>query len=412
MKNIDFSGINLQTSCFSGLSQYFEASSLEDLGKQVRFVERSSSRLDSWMFLQLNTCLIDNAKEVSLNDMVGILRDNFNVKMTKQSLDERFNSYSVSLMRNCFEQIFEQILPTSKPLAEIPSGFKRVILRDATSFQLPAHLSSFYQGNGGDTTGSVIKIQQEYDLLSGKILRLDLRNGIENDAEWVNQKGLDVCADDLHLMDLGYYKLETLKNIDQQGGYFVSRYKTNTSLFTKNVFGNFEVLDWEDTLSLVSGDAFEQEVWLGTDKQKFKVRLHLQRIPLQAAEKRLKKHDRKQKNISSKQRKYQNTALKKELAHFNIFITNASVERLKAAQIYEFYRLRWQIELLFKIWKSLFEIDKIGQISIYRFECYLYGKLIAILLGGYIQTLFRDFIEDKIDFELSEWKAYKFVKKN
>ncbi len=49
--------------------------------------------------------------------------------------------------------------------------------------------------------------------------------------------------------------------------------------------------------------------------------------------------------------------------------------------------------------------------SIARFECYLYGKLIAILLSGYIQSLFNDFIGEQIDFELSEWKAYKIVKK-
>jgi len=49
--------------------------------------------------------------------------------------------------------------------------------------------------------------------------------------------------------------------------------------------------------------------------------------------------------------------------------------------------------------------------SIGRFECYLYGKLIAILIGGHIQFLFNKFIEDKEDFELSEWKAYKVLKK-
>jgi IS4 transposase len=99
------------------------------------------------------------------------------------------------------------------------------------------------------------------------------------------------------------------------------------------------------------------------------------------------------------------------LAAYNIFITNTSKKQLKTEQIYGFYKLRWQIELLFKVWKSLFEIDEIGKMSIGRFECYLYGKLIAILIGGHIQALFNTFIEDKADFELSEWKAYKLLKK-
>ena len=412
MTKLNFQGIDLQASCLSGLSQYFEASKLEALGREVKFVERSTSTLSSWMFLQLNTSLMDNSKRTSLTDLVSELWNNFGVKMRKQSLNERFNLHSVKLMQKCFESVFEQILASPNSIKNIPSGFKRVILRDATSFQLPAHLSTFYQGNGGATTGSVIKIQQEYDLLSGKILRLDFRNGIENDAEWLNQKGLNLCADDLHLMDLGYYKLEHLENIAQQGAYFVSRYKVGTNLYSKDLSGKFCLLDWQKMLSLVKGNTFEQEVWLGAGKKKLSVRLHLQKIPVEAVEKRLKKYDEKQKNISSRGRAYQNSDFKKELAQYNIFITNASSEALKTIEIYDFYRLRWQIELLFKIWKSLFEIDKIGDMSISRFECYLYGKLILILLGGYIQTLFMEFMEDKVDFELSEWKAYKLVKKS
>ena len=103
---------------------------------------------------------------------------------------------------------------------------------------------------------------------------------------------------------------------------------------------------------------------------------------------------------------------KKRLAGYNIFITNASPELVKTEQIYGFYRLRWQIELLFKIWKSVFELDQVGKMSIARFECYLYGKLIAILISGHMQSLFKAFMAGKAEFELSEWKAYKLIKKS
>ena len=164
MNKPNFQKISLRETCFSGLSSYFEESNLELLGREVKFIERSTSRLSAWMFLKLNTCLVKNGKESSLNDLVNDLRDNFGIKLTKQSLDERFNIYGVKLMQKCFESIFEQILASSSTekadcCPSDSSVFKRVILRDATSFQLPAHLSKFYEGNAGDTTGSVIKIQ-------------------------------------------------------------------------------------------------------------------------------------------------------------------------------------------------------------------------------------------------------------
>ena len=411
MNELNFKDIDLSSTCFEELSTFFETEQLERLGREVKFIERSSSRLSAWMFLHLNTCLINNGKTESLNDLGTELFKNFGIQLTKQSLDERFNIHGVALMRKCFESVFERILSSNTTHQRFTCGFKRIILRDATSFQLPPDLATYYQGNAGDTTGSVIKLQHDFDLLSGKTLRLDFRNGKETDTDWLNKKGFDVLADDLHLMDLGYYKLAHLTTVDEQGGFFISRYKVGTSLFTKNDEGKYIALNWSEMLSQVKGNDFEREVYLGAGKSKLKVRLHLQKMPEEVAQKRLKKYKAKQSNQSKKGRQHQTSDFKKELAHYNIFITNAPQELLKGNQIYQFYRLRWQIELLFKIWKSLFEIDKIGKMSIARFECYLYGKLIAILLGGYIQSLFNEFVEKKIDFELSEWKAYKILKK-
>ena len=411
MNGLNFKDIDLSSSCFEELSNFFETEKLEQLGREVKFIERSTSRLSAWMFLQLNTCLINNGKMDSLNDLGAELFKHFGVQLTKQSLDERFNIYGVSLMRKCFESVFEKILSSNSSFERFTCGFKRIILRDATSFQLPPDLATYYQGNAGDTTGSVIKLQHDFDLLSGKTLRLDFRNGKETDTDWLNKQGLEVLTDDLHLMDLGYYKLAHLTTIAQQGGFFISRYKVGTSLFIKSVEGKYIALDWSEMLNQVKGNDFERAVYLGVGKSKLQVRLHLQKMPEEVAQKRLKKYQAKQSNQPKHRRHYQTSDFKKQLAHYNIFITNAPKELLRGNQIYQFYRLRWQIELLFKIWKSLFEIDKIGKMSIARFECYLYGKLISILLGGYIQNLFNEFVEKKIDFELSEWKAYKILKK-
>lgn len=411
MDKLSFKDIDLSSSCFEELSNFFESTHLENLGREVKFIERSTSRLSAWMFLQLNVCYANSGKADSLNDLASVLSKHFGIKITKQSLDERFNTHAVSLMRKCFETVFERILSSNLSHNRFNCNFKRIILRDATSFQLPSYLAAYYEGNAGDTTGSVIKLQHDFDLLSGKILRLDFRSGKETDVNWLNQKGIEVWPDDLHLMDLGYYKFEHLMRINAQGGFFISRYKVGTNLFIQNKEGAYIGFDWSSVLSEVQGEHFEREVYLMAGKEKLKVRLHLQKMPEEVAQKRLKKSQARLNNQSKKRKQYQISDFKKELVHYNIFITNAPVALLKVEQIYPFYRLRWQIELLFKIWKSLFEIDKIGKMSIARFECYLYGKLIAILLGGYVQSLFNEFVETKIDFELSEWKAYKILKK-
>ncbi|HEV7349449.1 IS4 family transposase [Telluribacter sp.] len=387
MQKVDIEDIDLEASGLSALSVFFDSVQLERLGRQVRFIERSTSRLSAWMFLQLNTCLVSNGSSVSLTDMTDTLLETFGVELTKQSLDERFNCFAVTFMRSCFEHVFEQVVASSGGPQSATRVFERVILRDATSFQLPAQLASFYEGNAGDTTGSVIKIQQEYDLLSGKVLRLDLRSGKENDTQWLNEQGLPVSANDLQLMDLGYFKLGHLLHIARQGGYFISRYKVGTSLFRKDRQGHYQKLDWSELLPHVQGADFERQIWLGEGTQKLPVRLHLHEVPDLQVQKRLRKYQLKDCNQPSTRKKYQTSELKKRLASYNIFITNATEQQLEAEQIYTFYKLRWQIELLFKIWKSVFAIDKIGKMSVGRFHCYLYGKLIAILVTGAVQPV-------------------------
>ena len=50
--------------------------------------------------------------------------------------------------------------------------------------------------------------------------------------------------------------------------------------------------------------------------------------------------------------------------------------------------------------------------SIFRFECMLYGRLILILISNQLQALFKAKIELLDDFELSEIKAAGSLKKS
>ena len=106
------------------------------------------------------------------------------------------------------------------------------------------------------------------------------------------------------------------------------------------------------------------------------------------------------------------TAAKQLLCGYNLYITNALEEKLPTAEIFSIYGLRWQIELLFKIWKSLLLIDNVPPMNICRFECFLYGRLIFILLSTELISCIKSNIQDnECDIEISEWKTMKLIKK-
>ncbi|MBM7540789.1 transposase [Amphibacillus cookii] len=90
--------------------------------------------------------------------------------------------------------------------------------------------------------------------------------------------------------------------------------------------------------------------------------------------------------------------------------TNITRQQLDMQALYPIYSLRWQVEILFKTWKSLFDIDKVRAMNPERFECHLYGTLIHILLSSMIAFQCRYYLHKKHQIEGSEYKCIDLAK--
>ncbi|MDC3418619.1 transposase [Aquibacillus salsiterrae] len=95
-----------------------------------------------------------------------------------------------------------------------------------------------------------------------------------------------------------------------------------------------------------------------------------------------------------------------------VLVTNVTQEHLEPQELYPLYSLRWQVELLFKTWKSLFEIDNVRAMKQERFECHLYGTLIRILLSSMMAFQCRYFLYQKHAMEGSEYKGIQQAKQS
>lgn len=121
-------------------------------------------------------------------------------------------------------------------------------------------------------------------------------------------------------------------------------------------------------------NSVDQDVYIGTDSHlKLKVRLVGTKLPTEVAHKRIKKAiiQNDGDDISDN---------KREILHWNLMITNIDVNLLNTTIITELYRLRWQIELLFKVLKNTFSIDKMHVAKTKYVESILYSRLTGILL--------------------------------
>nr|WP_242951480.1 transposase [Clostridium kluyveri] len=98
-----------------------------------------------------------------------------------------------------------------------------------------------------------------------------------------------------------------------------------------------------------------------------------------------------------------------DLIGITIYMTNISNDILITKQIHDIYSLRWQIELIFKIWKSIFHISSVKPVKIERFKCQLYGKLILLVLSSIVMFKMRSELLKKKKFETSEIKTAQIV---
>ncbi|MGX7632525.1 IS4 family transposase [Bacillus thuringiensis] len=391
---------------------------LQEFAREVGFVKRTS-KYRAQELVALCVWLSQKVASTSLTQLCSNLESSTGVLMTPEGLNQRFNPSAVKLLQHIFSSLLTQKLFTSQCfLHRYANRFQRIRILDSTTFQLPDIFALAYQGSGGSSHTAGVKIQLEYDLLSGQFLHIHLGPGKQNDRTYGSTCLQTVKPNHLCIRDLGYFDLKDLHQMDAIGAFYVSRLKLNTRIYRKNpepeYFKNGTVkkqteyiqIDMEELMhQLKSGQTNEiSDVYIG-QYQKLPARLIIHRLTEEQTRRRWKNQalKEKKKGIVMKERS-------KRLSAMNVYITNASSEDVPMEHIHNLYSLRWQIELLFKTWKSFFEIDHCKKIKKERLECHLYGQLIAILLCSSTMFQMRQVLLTKKKRELSEYKAIYIIK--
>ncbi|AMM95803.1 transposase (plasmid) [Peribacillus simplex] len=400
------------------LQRFLSPIVLQETAKQVGFVQRSSKYQANGL-ITLCVWLSQEVASTSLTQLCSRLEASMGVLISPEGLNQRFNPAAVAFLREVFTSLLTQNLCLNHSLSShMISAFERIRILDATVFQLPDSFATNYQGSGGSSHTAGVKIQLEYDLLSGQFLNVQVGPGKNNDKTYGTICLETVEKGDLCLRDLGYFDLGDLQAIHDKEAYYISRLKLNTRIYIKNpdpeFFNNGTVkkqteyiqLDMTQMMSsLTSGETLEiTEAYMGQN-QKLPARVIIHRLTDDQTQTRLKNQAirEKKKGIVMKEKS-------KHLMGMNVYITNTSPEEVPTDYVHSLYSLRWQIEILFKTWKSFFEIDECKPIKKERLECHLYGQLIGILLCSSTMFQMRQLLLEKKKKELSEYKAIYMIK--
>ncbi len=367
-------------------------------GAASGFVKRRSKMTASVFAETMILGLLDNP-EASLNDLVQISAK-LGVEISQPGLHDRINEAAVALLKGLLDSSLKQFAAQGVVPAEVLARFSRVDILDSTQMTLPKALAPYFEGYHSPGAAAALKIQLSVDYLKGRL------NALHMGAGRVPDQTCDLAVqlatpDSLQLFDMGYVVLDRLRRIGQQGAYYLTRCKTRTNVYAHPDDPTpLDLAAWLDEQGS-TGAVVDQWVYLGED-DRLPARLVAYRLPQAEVDKR-----RRQARHNARKKGRQVTQRHLRLLAWGLLITNSPADELPSDVLMTLYRVRWQIEVFFKLCKSQFRLAVVGPWRLPRLLCQLYARLIGVVLFQWLIAPWRFLTEG----ELSPVKALPIVRR-
>jgi hypothetical protein len=381
--------------------QSFDTDSVNSLARKHLFVQRKSA-LDGKKFLELLLFSERDTKLQSLEDIALDFSEFYGRPISKQGLQERFNDPAVKFMSAILQQQLSK-----KSIDAIPSKsayrFDKILIKDSTRFKLPQQFKEDFKGHGGRGIDSQISIQFEYDLIAGGVADLNITPANRNDQKDSKETLDKIESNCLYIRDLGYVSQEYIDRIEGHHSYYVNRLNTKWTVLD-TARRPLDFVKIEKQLSRKGLRFMEVDVLIKKGRKLLPSRLILERISDQTYSQRIRKAER----AARRSKGYSLSADYRAKTKLTMLITNLPKQWANTEEVRKTYSLRWQVELIFKTWKSQMKLNRIKPIKIQRFKCQLMAKMIWIMINRrFLAAIEKGGNKDGKPLKISEWKFFK-----
>lgn len=307
--------------------------------------------------------------EKSYASWASAMTEQIGVTVSKQGLFKRMNYSWVKLLKILVERVLQiQIAETSHKLK--CRLFTNIYIQDSTSISLPDFMRHLFPGNySRGKQKAVAKINVIINVMSGLCTRFSISSFTTNEQRLSDTILSIAKAGDLVIRDLGYYVLDVFKRMSEEGIFFISRQRFGVFLIDPKTLKELSIVKL-----LKNKSHLDINVLCGK-KQNLPVRLIAFRLDRKkVAQKVRKARQDRDKRLNHSKEYYISLG-------YVICITNIEKSKCSALEITELYRLRWQIEILFKSWKSGIKIEALipsDQYKTDRIESVIYMMMLYI----------------------------------
>lgn len=294
---------------------------------------------------------------------------------SRQAIDKRFDPGAAGFLR---QRLAAAVTGAVTGAVDIPllRRSSAVTVLGSSTVALADALAGVHRGGRSGTTAgakAAVKLTVGPDLKSGALLGPELSDGRAADLSAASARAAPPRGGP-QLADQNYFSLKRFARRGRDGAYWLSRFKAGT--VASDTRG--QRLDLPARPRAAGGGDVDLDVVLGSE-ERVACRLIARRVPAEVAALR-----RQRLLDKSRRRGDRVSALSLALCDWTAPVTNVPRGLMSAEEAMALARMRWQIELIFKLWKSRGRVDESRSTKPCAALCEVDGKLLAQVVRHWV----------------------------
>jgi hypothetical protein len=372
------------------------------LAKETHFVQRKSE-LDGPRFAQalvFGWLANPSAGYTFLQSILEIV----GCDVTSQALEQRMTPQAADFLCSLLHAFTYANIASEPVVSELFRRFDGIFLQDGTVIGLPTEMSYLYKGHGGNTKESgksAMRVQVRFDLSTGALdgpWITSARNCEREGEGSMQQRPLGENA--LYLTDTHYVTLREIQQHEVHHRWWASHARSDHRItdvcgrkytlaeFVHARSNGMEIID--EWVTIGCQEATQQYVRIliyPYSKERSKKEKERNKKDTKGRQKGCRGDARVgKKHVATKIKGHRNKPSQKRLAlsGWTILLTNIPYDKALAHEIRILVRCRWQIELLWRLWKERGQVDIWKTNKPMRVMCEIYAKLMGCIIQHWV----------------------------
>lgn len=353
------------------LETLFPKDTIDEIARETGFTKRHR-KIEPYIFFWNLVLGFGVQLQRTLESLRRGYIDMANVDLCQSAWHDRFNPETVNFLRACVERAVKQMASeTNRTLSDKMKWVDDILIQDSSIIRLSAALMNEFPATRSRKDAAGLKVSMLVSAVASGPQRVTIHGERFHETKtlkigpWVKNKVL--------LFDLGFFKYQMFARIKENGGYFLSRLKDGSNPLIVSALrtyrGNSIELDgkhWKDIRDKIKREVLDTEVEVTFSRRAYKGKQSRDSMPFRLV-----------------------AVYNDEAKKYHVYITNIPPDVLNAEDVADLYRVRWDIEMIFKELKSRYSLDAITSANPNVVEGLIWVGILTLLVSRRLFNVLR-----------------------